>query len=928
MLSNNNIKLSTRTGILFFGGLILTVAFCIALTWYFFLKEINHLEVQTSIETNRQAQETIHINQEELARRIGDWSFWDETYNMITNGDDGYHERNLNAESLNINDLTLMIFLDRQGKFVDGAQLNHSKEESMPVPKSVLNAILDQHGIGQQLDLLLHSNDVSMDSISGIINVLGEPMLVTFSPVTSGNGQTKIGGWLIWAKRIHDFFPDRYQTIIGQPAELIDLPASHLASNINEALIKQGKRLTYQINDHDIDVYSVLSDINHEPACILKTTAPREFYLSGYRSLITLIMLCLISGFIIASLLFRELRRTLGNRLQNLEAGLRKLASNDFETPMPTQEGTDEVAMVSQVVNQLLSDRKATGHALEEVEMKFSTIFENASQPMMIVFDKQILTSNQATANLLGFDSVSDIQGHTLDSLLCQPNASLSSCRMFYQRIANQETKFEWDMVGNLGWLIPCELEITRINHEGKQALLLSMHDISERRLHENKIRRLVFNDSLTGLFNRYALMQRMKPIIGQLTEETQQFALLYINLDRFRAVNDSFGHDVGDQVIKAVALRLNIECETDTSLTLARIAGDEFIVFMPYIGTHIRPLRMSYQLHKLIEQPLVIDGISLEISSTISVIIGGKEYSSVEDILRCADFAMNKAKSSGKPVQTFSYNMYQEALETLAIQRDLLSAIRDGQIQPVFQPIVRADTSDASGFEALARWHHQEFGPISPARFIPLAEESNMIVELGEQILRQSCLFIKDFNSQREKLGLSSMMVHVNFSAHHFSNNTLIEHLRELLEETQVNPRHIVIEITESMLIERPTESVRRMQQLKEMGIGLALDDFGTGYSALNTLCQYPLDIVKLDRSFILRLTEDKQGEVLVKAIVNMSKDLGLSMVAEGVETHEQMTKIRELGVKEIQGFYYYRPMPMSEIYSLFLPKNSYLKG
>lgn len=171
-------------------------------------------------------------------------------------------------------------------------------------------------------------------------------------------------------------------------------------------------------------------------------------------------------------------------------------------------------------------------------------------------------------------------------------------------------------------------------------------------------------------------------------------------------------------------------------------------------------------------------------------------------------------------------------------------------------------------------------------------------------------------------------MMVHVNFSAHHFSSNTLIEHLRGLLAETQVNPRHIVIEITESMLIERPAESVRRMQQLKEMGIGLALDDFGTGYSALNTLCQYPLDIVKLDRSFILRLTEDKQGEVLVKAIVNMSKDLGLSMVAEGVETYEQMTKIRELGVEEIQGFYYYRPMPMSEIYSLFLPKSRFLKN
>lgn len=927
MLSNNNIKLSTRTAILFFGSLGLVVAFCIALTWYFFLREINHLEIETSIETNRQAQETLRIKQEELAHRIGDWAFWDETYDMITKGDDGYHERNLNAESLNINDLTLMIFLDREGDFVDGAQLNHSKDQSLPVSKSVVNAILAKEGVGQQLDLLIHASEIKRESISGIINVLGDPMLIALSPVTPGNDQKTIGGWLLWAKRIHDFFPERYQLVIGQPTKVIDLPANDLDTKVTDSLIKQHQRLTYELNDKDIDVFTVLSDINHAPAFILHTISPREYYLSGKNSLFLLIALCLLSGFLISAVFFRELRKTLGDRLLGLESSLRRLASNDYQTPIQTTEGNDEVAMVEQVVNQLLSHRKEMDEALEEIEMKFSTIFENASQPMMIIYDKQILSVNQATVNLLGFDSLTDLQGHSLDTLLSQPGSGLSSSRLFFQRLANHETKFEWDLVGNLGWLIPCELDITSINHEGKQALLMTMHDISERRLHENKIRRLVFNDSLTGLFNRYALMQRMKPVIGQMTEDSQQFALLYINLDRFRAVNDSFGHDVGDQVIKAVALRLNMACEHDTSLTLARIAGDEFILFMPYIETTYRPLRLSYQLQKLIMQPLIIDGISLEIGSTISVIIGGQEYTSVDDILRCADFAMNKAKMSGMPVQTFSYTMYQEALETMAIQRDLLSAIRDGQIQPIYQPIVKSNTSDVAGFEALARWHHQELGPISPARFIPLAEESNMIVELGEQILRQSCLFIKDFNEQRIKQSLPTMSVHVNFSANHFACSTLIENLKALLKETGVTPNQIVIEITESMLIDRPAESVRRMQQLKEMGIGLALDDFGTGYSALNTLCQYPLDIVKLDRSFILRLTEDKQGEILVKAIVNMAKDLQLSMVAEGVETHEQMLKIRELGVEEIQGFYYYKPMPMSDIYSLFLPKGRYLK-
>jgi EAL domain-containing protein (putative c-di-GMP-specific phosphodiesterase class I) len=198
------------------------------------------------------------------------------------------------------------------------------------------------------------------------------------------------------------------------------------------------------------------------------------------------------------------------------------------------------------------------------------------------------------------------------------------------------------------------------------------------------------------------------------------------------------------------------------------------------------------------------------------------------------------------------------------------------------------------------------------------MAEESNLIVELGEQVLTQSCQFIQRFNEIRKEQQQPQLLVHVNFSAHHFSSSTLLENLRTTLQESRLPPQHLVIEITESMLIERPNESVKRMEQIKQLGVGLALDDFGTGYSALNTLCQYPLDIVKLDRSFVLRLMVGQQGEVLVRAIVNMARDLKLAMVAEGVETHEQMLKIKALGVEEVQGFYYYRPMPAADIFAL----------
>lgn len=921
MLSIKNIKLSTRTALLFSCGLLMIISLSILLTWHFFLREVNTLELKTTEETNRQAQQIIRLKLDSMAKRSGDWAFRNDAYQLLKHAIPDYHTQSLSADSLKKNDLDLIVFLSHQGQFVDGAQLNTEGHQATKLRPSLLTELLSEKALGLPLRQLLQADRPAQQSISGIIYLDGDPMLVTVTPVTRNDQRdSPVAGWMIWAKNTKSLFPHRYKSLFLNDTRLIDIVPGTVPQAVYNALFRQKQTFAHELTDDQLTVFSILPDINQQPAAILKTTAPREYYQSSKNALVMMILYCLLGGLIITLLFFRALRKSLVTRLHLLESDLQQLARNDFSQPLRQDDKQDEISMVSQVVNSLLTTRQETTSALAEIENKFYAVYENASQPMLITHDRHVLSANQAAASLLGYDCVSELMGYPLDQLLRDATAPDTVSDAFYQRIAAHEYYFEWDITCHQGWQIPCELEITPIDHDGMQALLICLHDISERRQHENKIRRLVLNDSLTGLYNRYALSQQMLPVLKQLAEGyDQRFALLYINLDRFRALNDTFGHDTGDGIIKTVALRLQLLCESAGPVTLARIAGDEFVIFIPQIATAYQPVRLCYQIQRLLLQPLVIDGVSLEIYTTISVVIGGNEYKTVEDVLRCADFAMSKAKKLNKRIQVFSQRMYQEALETLAIQRDLPSAIRNGAIKPVFQPIVDCSNGEVIGFEALARWQHERQGPISPSRFIPMAEESNLIVELGEQVLQQACQFMQQVNAMRAARQLPPLSVHVNFAAHHFSSMTLPDNLRATLAQSGLAPDQLVIEITESMLIERPAESIKRMKQIKELGVKLALDDFGTGYSALNTLCQYPLDIVKLDRSFVLRLMDGQQGEALVRAIINMAKDLNLIMVAEGVETEAQMQKIKELGVNEIQGFYYHRPMAAADVMALF---------
>ena len=446
-------------------------------------------------------------------------------------------------------------------------------------------------------------------------------------------------------------------------------------------------------------------------------------------------------------------------------------------------------------------------------------------------------------------------------------------------------------------------------------AWLISVRDITERRNSESKIKRLSAYDNLTGLLNRNQMQALLQAALERREEDTPHFAVLHIDIAHFKNINDTFGHSTGDALLREVAFRLSRYLGEQL---VARIASDEFIVYLPRIDSFYHPMRLASQLRSLIAEPMHLEEAELVVSACIGVVIGGNEFAAAEEVLRCADYALGQAKRHPHQQKLFTHRLYQTALVSTLIKRDLPNAIHNDQLQAYFQPIVDCQTGQMVGVEALARWQHPEQGFISPGQFIPIAEESNLILELGEKILRQACQCGRRLNQQREQRGLPPVLVHVNFSARHFSSPDLLPKLEETLRITEIPPAQLAIEITESMLLLSPRDAIRRMRRIKQLGIHLALDDFGTGYSALNTLCQYPIDVVKLDRSFVLRLMEGKQGELLVRAIINMAHDLQLGIIAEGVETIEQQQKLSALGIREIQGFYYYRPMPQESLLAL----------
>ncbi len=434
----------------------------------------------------------------------------------------------------------------------------------------------------------------------------------------------------------------------------------------------------------------------------------------------------------------------------------------------------------------------------------------------------------------------------------------------------------------------------------------------------EDKLKHQAFHDHLTNLPNREQFLSRL----GRVNKrskfiEDNMFAVLFLDLDRFKIINESLGHVRGDELLVAVAER--IEVSTRPSDIIARFGGDEFAVLLNNIKDKRDATIVADRLQQDFSMPFDLSGHKVTTTASIGIAMSESNYDSEEDILRDADLAMYRAKAGGKArYEIFDTKMHAEAMNRLKLEADLRQAISRNELSVNYQPIISPEENMVKGIEALLRWHHPERGFVSPMEFIPLAEETGIISSLGEWILRKACAQ----NKRWHDAGYDHLCIGVNFSSRQFQHQNVPELVKNVLDETGMPAKSLNVEITESIAME--SRSIKILNELTDMGIKTSIDDFGTGYSSLGSLKQFPIDTLKIDRSFVKEITLDSNVETIVKAIIAMAHSLDMKVVAEGVETKEQRDFLLSNNCDELQGYLFSPPVPEDK-FSELLEKGMY---
>jgi diguanylate cyclase (GGDEF)-like protein/PAS domain S-box-containing protein len=427
--------------------------------------------------------------------------------------------------------------------------------------------------------------------------------------------------------------------------------------------------------------------------------------------------------------------------------------------------------------------------------------------------------------------------------------------------------------------------------------------DITAQKLAEQRVMYNAFHDTLTGLANRALLLERLgHTMTRSQRSDATRFAVLLFDLDRFKVINDSMGHLIGDQLLIGLARR--IEGCVRPGDTFARLGGDEFAILLEQIADPNDAIRVADRILQALKEPFIFGGQEAFTGASIGILLSTtSDYLRPDDVIRDADTAMYHAKMQGKGRYTlFDAGMHNNALALLQIETDLRHGLERGELQVHYQPIVALNTQQVMGFEALTRWHHPDRGMIPPSEFIPIAEETGMIGQIGEWVLRTACRQLQIWHAQYPTEPL--LNIHVNLSPRQFQHGDLVQQVVDILQETRIPARTLTLELTESALIIQGDEPGGLLQQLHALGVQLCIDDFGTGYSSLSYLHRFPIDSLKIDRSFIHQMGVNAENLELVRTIVSLTHSLGITAVAEGTETVDQLAQLRELACNYAQGW------------------------
>ena len=550
--------------------------------------------------------------------------------------------------------------------------------------------------------------------------------------------------------------------------------------------------------------------------------------------------------------------------------------------------------------------------AMEERLALWAKVFEASSESIMITDgERRIITVNRAFSRSTGY-SFEEIAGQTPELLRSdrQPDAHFED--IWRTAVTRGSWQGELWLRRNTGESFPLWAVINAARSDSDQIthFIVVAHDISERKANEQRISHLAQHDVLTDLPNRSLCVERLRLALQLAERQARRVGVLFIDLDRFKNINDSLGHHIGDSLLRSVSRSLLSAVRVGD--TVSRFGGDEFVVILNGVADADEILQIVNQrLIPLIRQPHEIEGVELHISCSVGIAAYPEHGVDIETLMRNADAAMYQAKFSGRNnAQFFSIEMDSRARERLDIENDLRHAVERGELRLFYQPRVACRSNRLLGAEALVRWQHPRLGLVPPARFITIAEESGLIVPVGAWIIDKACRQQAEWRDR----GLGNIPVSVNLSAVQLRDPSLLEQLETTLKARRTQPRMIELELTESLLMENVDSNIALFHALKALGIVLSIDDFGTGYSSLSYLNRFPIDKLKIDQSFVRDMLDDTNDLAITRAIIGLGHTLGLKVVAEGVEHIEEKQMLAAAGCDELQGYLFSRPLPEDE--------------
>ena len=597
---------------------------------------------------------------------------------------------------------------------------------------------------------------------------------------------------------------------------------------------------------------------------------------------------------------------------------LRVLAQAHNQMATQLQQSFAELLETNRQLEAEIVERNQVEKALRLSEQRFRLAIDNIPHPFVIYdAERRLQFINTFGINRSGYSEEALI-GHT-DEELFPPevtNTYLPLLKKTVETYTLQTGECQINLPGGIFTIIATYVPL--LNEHGEIYQILGhTYDITDRKRVEEQLLHNALHDALTDLPNRTLFIERLKYALQQVKlQQNYLFAVLFIDLDRFKVINDSLGHIIGDQFLLAIAGRLKV-CLRPTDLA-ARLGGDEFTILLEPIQDASDAIKVAERIQQELALPIELDGHEVFATASIGIALSSTvNYNQPEELLRDADSAMYRAKALGRMrYELFNSDMYASAIARLHLENDLRRAIERREFRVYYQPIVSLTSGSIVGFEALVRWQHPERGLVNPGDFISLAEETGLIVEIGYWTLHEAChqmqaWRLNDCPSVLEK-------IHVNLSIKQFSQPNLIKQIEQILDSSGIDHSILILEITESLIIENDEQTTATLSQIRELGVKISIDDFGTGHSSLARLSSFPISVLKIDKSFISQMDSNSRNLEIIEIIVTLAHKLGIQVTAEGVETTEQLAFLKKLNCEYAQGYFFSRPLNSSDASAL----------